>query len=675
MGTLFHRPISEHFAAFPADQASLDEIRQFVQSGLLETPLGRKSVAGLLIAVEEAVTNIIRHGYLFGPGRIQLRLRRTRRRITITVTDQGRPYTIDPGVEIDPHDLAESGRRGGLGMLLMRKVTDGIDCRRQGDTNTLTMVKDIPSPRALLRPRPGMGRKIAWAGVAVVTAVCVLGGMIAYAVTSHDLTRGFTDRWTEFGRTVAASASQHLLNDRSDAEFDQLVTDVRGGHPDLLYVQIVDSQGRIRADSEHPDRVHTSFVPPPSVPNGQSGNWPTRIGTQPVFHFAQVISMDRRTVGNVVFGVAQSTLEKPLAEERRRIIIAAAVAGLLGVLLIIAVASSTSRPIRKLGEMLSRAQTQGVGLPAAGAAPDDMAQVLTAINEITAAVANSERQLARRDLAQRELKQAQQLQRALLPLRLPTIPGYDAGATYQMARHVGGDYYDVIPAGDNTHSWAVIVADVAGKGFPAALVMTAVRTAVRLIAPQCSSPTEILGRLDQYLREHHPDGPFVTAICGILDTETNRITLASAGHTPVLHRSMTGRTVRQIKPAGRPIGVGATGTSDAIRLESQPISLEPGDVLVLYTDGLSEARNSVGESMGIEGLGTTLLHLPEGAADQTVNRLMHAVGDFTKDVAPDDDITVLVLLRTPEESPRDRPVQHGRHTLEEPIPMEVVGTG
>jgi len=92
---LFRRTISEHFAAFPAAIDSLDDIREFVRAALWETPLERKAIAGLLLAVEEAVTNIVRHGYLFGPGRVRLRVRHSRATVQIILIDSGRPYVAE----------------------------------------------------------------------------------------------------------------------------------------------------------------------------------------------------------------------------------------------------------------------------------------------------------------------------------------------------------------------------------------------------------------------------------------------------------------------------------------------------------------------------------------------------------------------------------------------------
>jgi serine phosphatase RsbU (regulator of sigma subunit) len=279
-----------------------------------------------------------------------------------------------------------------------------------------------------------------------------------------------------------------------------------------------------------------------------------------------------------------------------------------------------------------------------GSAPDEIAEVVTAINEVTEAVARSERQIARRDLARREMEQAEQLQRALLPLRLPEIPGYEAQAAYRMAQHVGGDYYDVIPVDGPDDLWVVVVADVAGKGFAAALVMTAVRTAMRILAPPRRNPVDILQALDQYLATHHSGGPFVTIACGVLDANANTLTLASAGHTPTLHRLASTGAVLRVNPKGRPVGVHTGEGANAIALGSQVIALDEGDSVVLYTDGLTEARDRTGDAFGIERV-EEMLRVNQTDAIGQLDSILNRLNEFSDAGVAEDDVTLMVLRR------------------------------
>jgi serine phosphatase RsbU (regulator of sigma subunit)/anti-sigma regulatory factor (Ser/Thr protein kinase) len=644
---LFNRPNSEYFAAFPAAVESLDDIREFVRSALWETPLERKAVAGLLLAVEEAATNVIRHGYLFGPGRVSVRVRHAHGAVHITLIDSGRPYEADWNGHIDPQALAESGRRGGLGIFLMRKVTDRVDYRREGDRNILTLTKYINRPAIIARPRGSRWRKVAWLGSAAVVIVTAMIAFLVYRQAAADVRQSFFGRWTEFARTAAASSVQHILNERSDAEFDQLAVGLTSAYPDLAYLVIVDAAGYIRADAKNPQRVHELYMSPDGVPPEPSGHWPAVVDGEHVFHFAQGILSGRRRVGTVALGMPEPALMGQITDERRRVIIGAALALLIGGIMVGVVFAGIRRPFRKLGEMLQMAKSQGVRLPVT-AAPSEVADVLTAVNEVTEAAARSERQTARRDWARRELEQAEQLQRTLLPVHLPEIPGYEADVAYRMANHVGGDYYDVFPLSDDRSLWVLIVADVAGKGFPAALMMMAVRTAVRLLAPGLRNPTDILAALDDYLTAHHSGGPFVTAVCAVLDTRRHTLSIASAGHTPLLHRASAGQTVVRLNPRGRPVGLGLTDAHSVGGYQCHTIELGVGDTVALYTDGLSESHSRSGHAYGLDRLVRVLGECP-GAARETVDRILADLNEFTEGAAVEDDITLFVLRRTTPE--------------------------
>lgn len=635
---------SEHYSAFTASQESMDEIREYVQSALFATELGKKAVAGLIMAVEEATSNVIRHGYLYGPGRIRIRIRATRRLVTITLQDNGRAYEVNWDEKPDARQLAETGRRGGLGLMLIRKVTDSVDYKRVGEENVLTLTKQI-GPADAYRGHRAFSARVATIGMASLVLVILLGASLLYVRNRGELKEAFVDRWREFAKTAAASAAQHLLNNRSDAEFDQIVVGLKAAQPEVGYLVIVDSEGHIRAHSESPDDLHAIYQPPGDATTSQPGVWQTAVAGVNIFHFSELMSIDRRAVGSVALGVPAAVLEAQLSSEMWRLAFGALGVLAIGGVLVGLVAFFMGRPLRRLGDLLREAKSQGAtGNITPGAAPEEIAEVVTAINEVTDAVARSERQLARRDLARREMEQAEQLQRALLPIKLPEIAGFEAHAAYRMAQHVGGDYYDVIPVNGEEGLWVLIVADVAGKGFPAALVMTAVRTAMRILAPALRSPVDILLALDQYLAKHHPGGPFVTIVCGVLDTKANTISLASAGHTPALHRLAKSGAILRINPKGRPVGVQIDPRQPGLTLAAQTVSLDEGDSIILYTDGLTEARNSEGEAFGTDRIEDTLRHSHTDAVS-VLESILSRLNEFSDHGVGDDDVTVMVLRR------------------------------
>ncbi|MBD3297531.1 MAG: SpoIIE family protein phosphatase [candidate division Zixibacteria bacterium] len=658
----FRNSTSEHFASFDAERSPLDDIRVFVQNALIESTLTRKEIASLMLAIEEAVTNIIRHGYLYGPGKIRLRVRRNPSWVYITISDSGRAYQVDADAKApDVQELADSGRKGGLGLALIRKVTDHVEHKRVGDENILTLSKRLRRRFGEPLPKSSWRNRVAYSGVAIIT----LGVLIGFVVLNEQLqgqeTTDFFQKWEQFGRTAAAAASQHILSDRSDAEFDQLVVDLKDAHSGLYYLVIlsgVDTTGNnagiIRAHSESPEKVHESYTPPADVPPATAGHWARSGDSGAVLHFVENARIGGRTVGQVAWGVPVRELDQRLAAVRTRLLQWAGGVLIGGWLLVWLGAAWMARPIQRLADLLRQAKERDVEPPGSTSSdPEEIREVMAAFQEATDTVAREERRVAERTLAKREIEATKHLQDALFPGELPSIPGYEMGAVCRMARHVGGDYYDMIPVND--HQWLVIVADVAGKGLPAALTMTAFRTATRLIARTVSSPRALLTALHQYLAENHPNGPFVTTVCCLLDTETHKLEVASAGHPPVIVRRDDGGQILQLRPSGRPVGIAIGGNvSFEDKLGTELIDLNEADWVLLYTDGVAEARRPDGETFGLDRVGQFLNTNNRLNPTELIDRLVREVDSFSNDAMLKDDLTVVSLRRVPVSTSTNR---------------------
>lgn len=643
---------SEHFASFSAEDKPLEDIRVFVQTALLESPLQKKAIAGLMLAVEEAVTNIFRHGYLYGPGRVRLRVRRTRRWVSIIISDSGRPYSIDIDGPPDAKHLADTERRGGLGIYLIRKVTDHLDYQRNGDENVLTMSKRIHTGLRGSLSRPSMRRRVAWTGAIAVTVFVLVGAWLIQRQAAARVTEAFFSRWSQFGRAAAAAVSQHILNDRSDAEFDQLVVDLKEANPGLEYLVMLAETRltpgsldvRVRAHSESPELVHEHYVPPEGVPVGEDGRWIVGSDGGQIFHFSQRVRMGEHPVGSVVWGVPQRSLEGAVTSVLVGVGQWTAVALLGGWLLVLVGTSWMAKPVQRIIDTLRNGKSTGGEPPTLLSEPEEIQQVMAAFQDATASVAQTERQLAERDLQRRELEDSRHLQRALMPQGLPAISGYQFGAACRMARQVGGDYYDVIALDGGL--WLIIVADVAGKGLPAGLVMTSFRTATRLLAPSHRSPKSLLAALHRYLVENHDSGPFVTACCLGLDPERHQIEISSAGHTPAIIRRAADGSVRHVNPPGRPIGIPLVGDQAFIEsLGSEILRLDPGDRLLLFTDGLADARNGEGEVYGLQRIESCLQIMPTLSPKDFVTEVFRRVDRFSDGADAVDDLTLVVFDR------------------------------
>jgi len=255
---------------------------------------------------------------------------------------------------------------------------------------------------------------------------------------------------------------------------------------------------------------------------------------------------------------------------------------------------------------------------------------------VLAAAASSEVALRAAAADAREL--AQTLQASLLPAYLPAVAGLDVAAYHRAGgsgTEVVGDFYDLFQSG--AQCWTAVVGDVCGKGVQAATVTALARYTVRAAAMASDAPSDILRTLNRaLLDQQRADGRFLTAAVATLRLTPGGagVTLCSGGHAPVLLRRADGR----VEEVGRPGTL--LGAFDAVVLEEAETAMGPGDALVLYTDGVTEARRGR-ERFGAERL-RALLAAPAGSAEELVGRIDAAVAAFSAGEAADD-MAVLAL--------------------------------
>lgn len=246
-----------------------------------------------------------------------------------------------------------------------------------------------------------------------------------------------------------------------------------------------------------------------------------------------------------------------------------------------------------------------------------------------------EAELARQRL-ETELALARAIQRGFLPETVPTVPGYEIAAVWEPARQIGGDFYDVIPLPDGR--LGLVVGDVADKGIPAALYMALARTTMRLVAARNPSPAAALQRVNTAILDTTYSDLFVTIYYAILDPATHEVVYASAGHGLAVH--VTAGNVRFVRGRGSALGVLPT-----IAIAEERLQLAPGDYLVLYTDGLTDAVNPALEDFGEARL-IAFLEAHRGlAATALADHLLAAVHAWCDEAPRFDDYTVLVVRR------------------------------
>ncbi len=244
---------------------------------------------------------------------------------------------------------------------------------------------------------------------------------------------------------------------------------------------------------------------------------------------------------------------------------------------------------------------------------------------------------------EREIELARDLQRNILPDTFPDIPGLDIAARYLPADKVGGDFYDIIPLNDG--KIGIVIADVSGKGLPAAIYMALSRSLIRAEAYHGKSPAEVLERFHHLLLEITRADTFVTVFYGILDMDGSRLTYARAGHTfPFLVKKHSGECI-ELKPMGTVLGI-----TQPIRLEEQTITTQSGDVLILYTDGLMDVNSPSGEFFGLENLQRLLCLEALENSEAICDRIIDQAQVFQQNARQFDDIALMVIRITHPES-------------------------
>jgi phosphoserine phosphatase RsbU/P len=256
-------------------------------------------------------------------------------------------------------------------------------------------------------------------------------------------------------------------------------------------------------------------------------------------------------------------------------------------------------------------------------------------------------ELADRVTMKRDLEIAREIQQWLVPDHAPDVAGFDIAFATRPQNTVAGDYYDaflrpVPPKDSAAPPLLVVVADVAGKSVPAALLMATFQASLSALAATPVTLDEIVVGLDRYCGKHSLDGRrFTTAFLAEIDSQTREMFFVNAGHNDPILRRASGQ-IERLSTGGPPFGLPQL-TDEPIRYASGRVQLQPGDLLVIFTDGLVEAINDAGEEYGEARLLPSIWNAPPESSDATLKRLMADVNAYVGFARQHDDITCLVL--------------------------------
>jgi sigma-B regulation protein RsbU (phosphoserine phosphatase) len=282
-------------------------------------------------------------------------------------------------------------------------------------------------------------------------------------------------------------------------------------------------------------------------------------------------------------------------------------------------------------------------LPLEGA--EEFFEISRAFNEMMTRLRQDRENIIAREKMAKEIELASQIQQTLMPRRLPNIRGLELDAYYRAASVVGGDLYDVFETGPDRY--CLVVADVSGKGVPASLVMSMLRTVIQISSREAVSAADILVKVNDYLTDNMPAGMFITVMLAVYDAAVGKIDVVSAGHNPMLFYDASADRIERVNPSGMPLGMPVSLDGGfAERLEQVGLKLEEGDCFFMFTDGITEAADQQGHQFGMERLSELLAKGfdPSGrtAIGSISADLVASLDDFAGFTRQTDDITFII---------------------------------
>ncbi len=644
---LFNRPVKEIFAEFPATESKLPDIRGFIETVLADTPFRRKDITAILLAIEEACTNVIRHAYLYAEGTLKLKISIYRDRLGISIYDRGRSFDFEKLSDPDLDHYIKTGRKGGLGIYLIRKVTDDVSYRTTAGVNELKLVKRFPfaKPEAVAKGE-GISIRLKFSlWTSLIMAFVIIGVYWVWEDRVVDWrNQQFVRTIDEYGNAIASQAANHFINESSDVEFDEFVRNFARQNADVRFIYITDASNQIVASTQLPDLLRTSYQIPKGIDTTRAGEAQMFASQEfgNTFYVVENIDYQGNRYGKLHIGFGEDRLLQGIAQSRQSILLIAVIAMVAVLGAVYWLSNYFVQPIQKLidgvkrigkGDLDSKIAVEGAG---------EFSAIAEAFNEMRVKFKEAQANMVEQERMRKEMQVAQDIQHTLLPKNFPDIEGFDIATIYRAAKDVGGDYYDFVWIDEKT--LGIVVADVSGKGVPGSLVMTMIRTAIRLESRGTRSPVEILCNVNEFVTEDVRKGMFVTIYLVVIDTQQRKISFASAGHNPmILYRKDEDKTFF-LNPKGIPLGITLPeGVSFEDNLTSENVKLKRGDMLVMYTDGITEAMNPKKLQYGMPRFLEFIRDNSDLSPDEFAEKFQDDLNGFTQGAEQNDDITMVVI--------------------------------
>lgn len=469
------------------------------------------------------------------------------------------------------------------------------------------------------------------------------------------------------GRNLALSSAKPLLHEDPEFELHPLVSRVLASEKDIVSIVVVDRNGLIkgRRDVGSIDRPYAPTAGLRDVAAAALKAPGEEIKENDDFIEVRVPVADQgERIGYVYLQYSKASVHAAIAVIKARMLRIGLLVLAAGAVVSLLMALHITRPINALTKSATAIGQGRLDTRIEVRSSKEIQTLARTFNDMAKKLEENRRATVEQERIERELEIAHEIQATLLPAHLPHLPNFEVDAYYRPASEVGGDYFDLIQVDE--HRLMIVVGDVAGKGVPGLVVMAMVRILMRALAHNQETPATMLRHLNVLLCKEIKRNFFVTLFCGILDTRDGTLVFASAGHMPLIIFHSTEQAVNAIATNAKPLAI----FPDEIfcrGLEEQRITLQPGDCMVQFTDGLSEMHNAAGDEYGLSKLMQATMGEAAGGARHLVSELRKSLDEFRGETPQSDDLTIVAINAMPagiERAPLERMEQPDRVLFE-----------
>jgi serine phosphatase RsbU (regulator of sigma subunit)/anti-sigma regulatory factor (Ser/Thr protein kinase)/anti-anti-sigma regulatory factor len=646
---------SERKLRIRAEESHIVQVREFITEISSSLGFDAKEINSIKLAVDEGCTNIIRHAYRgVESGFIDILAVVNPTSVSFVLIDQGKSFDFNRASDPNLQTYMKIGKKGGLGIFLMKKLMDEVEYHVTNRGNELWLTKSRPHQRTRVSKVVPVRFSLKWratlAATLIFSAVLVSFTWKIYKSQEEDTRGQILQQSLDVAQTLSKNAWNHIMSG-NDLALASLIRNAVPGNTLVKEIAIVNSKNVIYGHSD-PYMIFKEYAPPPKqtpfVTRKEYTITTFRLPTgDEIYQVTAPVYVEGRAdagavIGSTILRISGDGIFREVQDARQSALLYAGLILILGNVGLLFLVHVLMMPFKKLASWV-RGMGEGTLEDSIIIDSDqDLGEIAEAFNDMARKFRFAQSELVEKERLQQEIEVAREIQHMLLPRSFPKVEGYEIASFYRAAKEVGGDYFDFVWVDEDT--LGIAIADVSGKGVPGSLVMTMIRTALRLEARGNKSASDVLVKVNKFVSDDIKKGMFITMFYIILDSKNRIVNFASAGHNPViLYRSATKKSY-YLNPEGFPVGISIDDEDLFARsIRTDSMRLIKGDFLVAYTDGVTEAMNPEREQYGEERFLDAIRRYGGNPVGEFVKSVQDEIDTFTQDHPQNDDITLLVI--------------------------------